>query len=144
MKEHFSKYSYWYFWGIIPFIIFLRIDSKVDALDFNIHDTYYVIGSYDLIFFFSFYFLFIGLGYFLMKKRGNRLSKWLTTIHTLISTLFFVVIFISLKNLNKFQSALLNEDNFFNYFISFVYIIPFLLVQLLFPINILISFFKKK
>lgn len=51
------------------------------SIDFNIYDTYYVIGNLHFAILISIVFFSLGFGYWLMKKSGIKLSKRLTGIH---------------------------------------------------------------
>ena len=73
------------FFLAIPILILIGVLSGYDAtnktLDFNFHDTYFVVAHFHLIAIICILFGIIGLGYWIMQKTNKVLSKLLNLIH---------------------------------------------------------------
>lgn len=136
-----------YFWvTALIILVFTIVFYKPDeALDINVHDTYFVIAYSHFGKLFSFLFAFIGFVYFLSKKI--KLYKFITNAHILISIGCFVAFIVGqlyfnfriLKANSNFPlfDDLSSETTFFS-----ILILLFVFAQLIFLINLFLSLTK--
>jgi heme/copper-type cytochrome/quinol oxidase subunit 1 len=133
---------YLIFWTSIPIIILFGILTKVDSFGFNIHDTYFVIGTNHLIILISVLFGIIGLGYWIVLKANRRLSKWLNLIHIALTFGGILLIWILAQ---LFRESIMEYD--FNNNLTFgIYLIALIAIfgQLIYPINIISGIIRKR
>jgi len=133
---------YLIFWTSIPIIILLGILTKADSFGFNVHDTYFVIATNDLIILISILFGIIGLGYWIMVKANRKLSKWLNLIHIALTFGGILLIWI----LSQFFRESIMEFEFNDNLTLAIYIIALILVlgQIIYPVNIIGGLIKNK
>ena len=141
-RINFNK-SYQLFWGNIPLIWLAVSLLPAEAIDIQVHDTYWVIAYYHLAIPITILLAGIGLLYWLFRKK--QLVQWMTIFHTLITMLPILVLFIGYG----FPS----EDGVGDYIEgdaigrSLFYLsllLSFILGQILFVLNLLIALFKKQ
>ena len=147
MKQIYKRY-YFYFWLSALFLIiigylpsFLIGDS---ALDINIHDTYYVIATSHVSILLSTFYILCGLIYRLFKFINLSLIPVLTKIHSIstisIIPIYFIGYFL-IGNTNKSEFPLFDDTSKLNLFITAIVII-YIIAQLLFILNIILSVLK--
>lgn len=126
----------------IPIIMLIGVLSEDAILDINIHDTYYVIAYLYIAILISILFGIIGIGYWIMHKADRKLSKWLNSIHIGLTFGGILVVWI----LSKFYRTEIIEYEFNNNLTLIITLIVLLMivVQLIFPINIIYGLIKKK
>jgi heme/copper-type cytochrome/quinol oxidase subunit 1 len=54
------------------------ISNDESTMDFNVHDTYFVVANIYVSFVISLFFGIIGIVYMTMQNAGRKLSKWMT------------------------------------------------------------------
>ncbi len=118
------------------------LDINGDAvLNFNVHDTYFVITYIHLITLISILFGIIGLGYWIMQKANRKLSKWLNLIHIVLTFggILFVLILAQL-----YREKVMGND-FNNNLTLIITLISLIIIlgQIIFPINIIYGLIKK-
>ena len=126
----------------IPIIMLIGLLSGDAELDINVHDTYYVIAYLHLAILISILFGIIGIGYWFMLKANRQLSKWLNLTHIGLTFGGPIVVWI----LTLFYRTEILEYEFNNNLTVIIILIILLIVlgQLIFPINIIYGFIKKK
>ena len=128
------------FFLAIPVIILIGVLSGYEAtnetLDFNVHDTYYVIAHFHLITIICILFGIIGLGYWIMQKTDKKLSKSLNWIHVGLTFGGTLVVWI----LTQFYRTEIIEYEFNNNLTLTITLIILLMVlgQIVYLINIII------
>ena len=132
---------------VFAVITFLLGFNANGGIDFNIHDTYFVMSNYHFATLISILFVIIGLIYWILKKVNGNLSKRLNLIHV---TLTFGGIFMILI-LNELKLKQINVDTLskleFNQNLETVVQIVFAIIvlsQVIFPINIISALIKKR
>ncbi len=134
------------FWIIIPLIIILGHSKKDHTLDFNVHDTYYVVSQYHVSIIFSKFLGIIGLLYFILIRLKCNLSNTLNLIHwfcTFVGITFLLDVF-SFFNLNFFiEERYYTNTNIPNVTI-FYYLLLMLLGQVIFVINMVRGFLRRR
>jgi heme/copper-type cytochrome/quinol oxidase subunit 1 len=137
-----TEKPYLIFWTSIPIIILLGILTKADSFGFNIHDTYFVIGTNDLIILISILFGIIGLGYWILLKTKRKLSKWLNLIHITLTFGGILLVWI----LSQLFRESIMEYNFNNNLTFGIYLIALIAIfgQLIYPINIICGIIRKR
>lgn len=126
----------------IPLLLiagFLKGDS---TFDLNIYDTYFVIAKTYLAWLIAMIFGVIGLVYLLIVKSNRKLSKWLTGIHIVLTFGGFLLTLV-LAQFYKEDNLLSNYNDNLTATITLIILI-IILVQIIFPINIIYAFVKKK
>ena len=73
--------SHLIFFFAIPVIMIVGYLGNHRSIDFNIYDTYYVIGNLHFAILISIIFFSLGIGYWSITKWGLKLSRKLTWIH---------------------------------------------------------------
>ncbi|NQY31447.1 MAG: cbb3-type cytochrome c oxidase subunit I [Flavobacteriaceae bacterium] len=126
----------------IPIIMLIGILSGDAMLDINVHDTYYVIAYLHLAILISVLFGIIGIGYWIMRKLGRKLSKWLNRTHIGLTFGGTLVVW----TLTKFYRTVITEYEFNNNLTLIITLIILLIIigQLIFPINIIYGLIKRK
>jgi len=118
-----------------------------ETYDLNVHDTYFIIAKFHIAILTSILFGTIGLGYWIMAKLDRKTSKWMSIIHTslTIGGLFLIWTLSSLNLNSKSGSgiAIFDSIDFLELLIFLIALIA-ILAQILFPINLVLSIFRKK
>ena len=125
-------------WGIIPFFWLLYFCSNYwsSTIDIQMHDTYFVIATLHLAIAYSIYFSILGMIYYFFRKF--RLIKWMALFHIAITLLQpFAGLFYLNQNLYTYNFHLNAYSLAF-----FILMMSFLLVQILFVLNILIGVYR--
>jgi len=131
---------YLYFWFSIPILILFGILNADGTFMVGFYDTYFVIQNPYLIGVISIAFGIIGFWYWLMQKLNRKLIKWMTIFHVVVTIDGILVAFI-------IEQLFRNLDLGYNNEIALVLTVILalvMLVQIIFPINLVISFFKKQ
>ncbi|MBT8184118.1 MAG: cbb3-type cytochrome c oxidase subunit I [Eudoraea sp.] len=126
----------------IPFVLFIGFLMGDALLDFNVHDTYFVVASIHLAYLISIIFGVIALAYWGMHKLNRKLSKLLNLIHIGLTFGGIASIWI----LSKFYREEVLEYEY-NNSLTLVIISIFLLIifgQIIFSINLIYGLLKKK
>ena len=126
--------TYKVLWYCIPFIWLLILFCSNSTFDIQIHDTYLVISSSDLAIVVSLIFGLLGLGYWLM--RAYKRIHWLEIFH-IVLTILSIVGFVSMSILQQDQYDLRLSGR-----LAIIFLLVFILAQLLFLINLSISLFR--
>lgn len=135
-----KPYIYFAITALIIYLIGLFFKGFEENIDFNIHDTYFVIAKSHLATLIAIFLFGIGLLYFMFHRLKINLIKRLTSIHTFgtIGCLGF-----------SFLDFLLNRnDNDFDLFDTtpnYIFLIItsiLVLVQILFIYNLMVSTYK--
>lgn len=126
----------------IPIIMLIGILSGDAVLDINVRDTYYVVEYLHLASIISILFGIIGIGYWIMLKANRKLTKWLNWTHIGLTFGGPLVVWI----LTLFYRTEIMEYGFNNNLTIIITLILLLIVlgQLVFPINIIYGFIKRK
>ncbi len=87
--------SYFYFW-LAPFYVVLTnyiINSRIEnsVINFNIHDTYFIIDETHAVALISAFLLSIGIIYYLFEKINIRLASVFTLTHTFITLVCILI-----------------------------------------------------
>lgn len=119
------------------------------SIDFTIQDTYYVVANTFGFHLFAIFGMFMAYGYWVLLRAKKQLSYRLNVLHVLISALGPILIWLTSL---FFRDALpisknvlydLNHNDSVRMIIIWLVLIT-LLVQLVFPVNVIRSFWKQK
>lgn len=133
---------YQLFWASILVIWLATLLLPAETIDIQVQDTYFVIAYYHGAMFLTVLLTGIGLLYWFFRK--NKLIRWMTIFHVLITILPILILFV--------WSGFPREDGIGDYIerdamskgISYlILLLLFLLGQILFVLNLLIALFKK-
>lgn len=124
------------------------LSSDNNSLSINIYDTYYLMAVVDFCTCISIFFIFLVLLYWLLSRLGILLFKILSMIHVFgTSILPFLILYVDYKESTpliepKYQLPIGCIGTDYGFY-KFMIIIFFLMLQILFIINIFVSLFKK-
>ena len=131
-------------------LLFFGIWPK-SAFDIQLHDTYFVIAYSSFGIFWALVFCLFGLIYFYAEKKGWSLNKFLSQFHAWTTFLMVVFGLLAWKRIPHFMpqrwyvsetgTGLEMVENIKLLLIAALFI--FILAQVCFLMNILISFFRK-
>lgn len=116
------------------------------AMDIYLHDTYYVISHNFVIFVLSLYFVACGIVYLIYKKVARKpMSPRLGHLHFWISLASIAILFYAMHkiqlavegDISRSQSAALLPAE-----LGFLAFFGFLVAQIIFAVNIVLSFFR--
>lgn len=65
----------------IPLTILIGILNRDSVFDFNVNDSYFIIGHVYLAILVSILYAIVAIGYWMAQKAGLKLSDWLTWSH---------------------------------------------------------------
>ena len=88
--RYINRKPYKVIWFSIPLVVILSMFKVDSSLDVHLHNTYYVVHSIHIGIILSVMLGIIGLIYWIL--RNVKLINWLTTIHTVNTTLTFCII----------------------------------------------------
>ena len=96
---------YIYFWITAIFILLVGLVNykSDDAININIHDTYFIISTTHLTIAISILFFIIGLIYWILGKTTLKLYPRLTQIHTFVSIGSFVAFTMGMLYFSKIK-----------------------------------------
>lgn len=133
---------YLYFWAAATIILLTGVVYEIKdpeaVVDINVHDTYFVIGSFYITILLTFLYFFAGLIYW--GLRSLRLIKVLTCWHTIISVGSVFIYWPVVQLLGFTESPYSDNANTG----SLIIMLAVLLIQPLFILNILITPLKGK
>ena len=130
----FRKWTYQFFWGLIPLFFILSFLGRNFTVDIQMHDTYFVVSPFHIGQLLCFEFFIFGLIYWLLRK--NRLLSFLTSSHILFTiTCTIIVILYHLFN-GRFQTHDLNFLKIGRTWYSII-ILLYVISQILFLVNII-------
>jgi heme/copper-type cytochrome/quinol oxidase subunit 1 len=148
----FSAYR-WFFLTSIPFLILQAIFSiiwRTPSVPLSFHNTFYVISNSKILFLLAFFFVFIGIIYFVMEKMERQLHKLLNIVHYFI-TIISILILIFGMVISGFFVESYNTDvkaQLFDYktLNKYILISGFLLLfgQLIFITNCMFGLFRRR
>lgn len=141
MGEKLFAKPYLYFWLSIPILIgfgFLNGDS---TFLINFKNTYFVIENSILVLILSIAFGIIGFWYWLMCKLNRKLIQWMTIVHVII-TIDGIIIAFLIEHFLKGQGLGFMSIKTVTLITAIVVILIFA-VQVIFPLNLILSFFNK-
>ncbi|MBK8699228.1 MAG: hypothetical protein IPN29_06645 [Saprospiraceae bacterium] len=119
-------------WWTIPLILGLSIIGYNGIIDIQYHDTYFVIATIHLGYFFSTFLFIIGLIYWLIRKK--TLVNWMTLFHVIFTiSVFLVIILVSLFH------RIFGEE-----MVSFLVFLLLVLSQVIFLLNLTIGLIRNK
>ena len=128
-------------WLSIPVVMGLGIIGLNRNLDLQLHDTYFVLASIYVGFYSSLVLAFIGLLYWLVRKK--QLIAWMTTLHVLITIAAFILIAGSGLVFDNRHYWDISAFRTINQLLTTVLLIA-LLSQFLFVVNLVIGLVGKK
>ena len=145
----FLKKIYLVFWSLIPLILLFSYKDPDSTIDINIHDTYLIIGLFQLGILTSIFLGIIGFTYWILDKLNRKRISWLTFVHTLFT--IGGILIITLAN-SIFREAEFESSNRSPYFDSLLItnvivalsFICILMSQLFLIVNCLIGIFRKE
>lgn len=141
MKFFLTK-SYKLFWVLIPLVFMYGLFNKEHSLMLNIHATYFVINHLDFAGLIVIFFGLFGLAYWLMDIFNKKLISWMTAYHVFISIFGLLILLVFYDEVEN-----LEIDYAFKQILILLMLITAgvtVAVQLLFPINLIVSFLRKK
>lgn len=128
-----------------------------DALDISLHDTYYVVNHNHVFILFGGYFLICALAYLLLHKFKRKKIRFLYGTHLWTSIISFVIFIILIMNVGiqsapknyydysiygEFDAKSTEQLSDINYYLS-LFVIIFLIAQVIFLVNIGIGLLKR-
>tara|TARA_B100002003_G_C14113947_1_gene535800 strand:- start:1344 stop:1715 length:372 start_codon:yes stop_codon:yes gene_type:complete len=116
--------------------------NKEHSLMLNIHATYFVINHLDFAGLIVIFFGLFGLAYWLMDIFNKKLISWMTAYHVFISIFGLLILLVFYDEVEN-----LEIDYAFKQTLILLMLITAgvtVAVQLLFPINLIVSFLRKK
>ena len=142
----FKVFHYFWITSAIIFIIGLFTYSDVRAvINFNIHDTYFVIHVFHLTTLISLLYFLLGISYWAFHKYQVKLIKPLIQIHTMASIggflLYIMAMFIFEDDTQTSQSDSFNSTSNLELIITTLFFI-IIVSQVLFILNLIISAIK--
>ena len=146
-KGKLHKYFFYVAVFLFVFYCYQRF-FREDTIYVNIYDTYFVLDKAILFEFLSVWFALCGLGYWILKRLKVCYFFWLSIVHLILSLLLIVPIVypkyfrIVDKEMDKFSSQI----TWYAYDESVILILSlfaFLMVQLLYFLNLLLSAIRK-
>lgn len=128
-------------WYFAPIILLLSCIAPQQTLDFQYHDTYFVVSALTFGQFFAIFSLFCGAIYWVF--RNYKLYKWITVFH-IIS---IIIIPLSLLLIISSMHSVLTKSDSHSVKLAMSasknLILIFLLSQILFVVNTLFAIFRK-
>lgn len=139
MKVSLNK-AHIYLWVSILPILFIPLFNLKATIDIQLHDTYFVVAKFHIGLLFSIYLALIGFIYWLF--RNKKLIPWMTWTHVLVTLTVFVGIIFKIVFL---RTPIFTDFTSFNTYKKIVFYISaiFILSQLMFLMNLLLSFIFK-
>lgn len=141
-----------YFWITCFFFLLLWFywSNSDDAIDINIHDTYFVFANSHIVKLLFVLYGVIGFIYWTFYKVKISLIRMLTKLHVLITIGCVPIYFLGVNLIFEFKPKsdfpLFGNFNYHVYFLLTLYSLV-IIAQLIFVINLLISsikYFKRK
>ena len=141
MRELLSK-SYKLFWVLIPFVFMYGLFNEEHSLVLNIHATYFVINHLVFAGLIVIFFAIFGLGYWLMDIFNRELISWMTAYYVYISVFGMLILLVFYGYFQQLEI----DYAFSQIIMMLMFIIAAITIaaQLLFPLNFIVSFLRKK
>lgn len=140
MNKLFNK-PYIYFWLAIPILILVGMlhGERVFVIDF--YDIYFVIQNWYLILVISIAFSIFGFWYWLMHRMKRELIRWMTIAHVVV-TIYGILLAFIIEHFFRKPHIELARDNNVTLIVTIILALV-VLIQIIFPINLLLNLFKK-
>lgn len=119
-------------WLTIPILILFGLLFNRHTIDIQLYDTYFVIANLHFVLAASLLLLLIGLGYWLINRRGKAPNRVLTAIHLLLTVGVLLLFAAPVSEINMVLSAWFMWG-----------VIALLLAQLLYLVNIFITLLRR-
>lgn len=132
--------THFLFLGVILLLWLLTLFSRTEAIDFQIHDTYFVLPFYHLTLLTTILLGILGLIYWFFPI--NNLTKWMTIFHVIFTNVPLLLFFIWYSLPSDELNYLVYADAIGRYPLTLCCFLFFLLAQIVFIINLLIGLFK--
>jgi len=132
-----TKLPYIFLWAIIPFLIGVGLIRQNTAIDIQMHDTYFVVAIWHVGLISSLFLGLIGGIYWLFSDW--EWVNWMTILHTGITVFFSLFILLLMIKPNVFFEFGLQKQSW-----MLLIGLIFMVGQLLFLINLVISYLRNK
>ncbi len=139
---------YFLFIGLIVILLSFGFYKRMETIDINIHDTYFVTSWMYGMIVISFIYGLLGLIYFTLLKLKFKPINWMTVLHVLISIIGLIALFILPKLMREdlpVDFSAIMENAKFNEKIAYgigVAILALFGAQILFFINVIYALVK--
>lgn len=142
--------AHMYFWITALIIAIMGLVQRLysdSTVDINVGDTYYVIPSIYFTLLFAFIYFMLGVCYWFFYKINITLNKKLTKLHVVLTVLGLPA-YLLLNRYIEFRSenplfTVLGSYSMFQKILIGLFL-SILIIQLVFPLNIIISLIKRK
>ncbi|KGO85554.1 hypothetical protein Q765_15190 [Flavobacterium rivuli WB 3.3-2 = DSM 21788] len=143
--------AHMYFWITALLILtvggLLQLISTNSTVDINVKDIYLVMATFHFSLFLAFIYFMLGVCYWFFYKQNILLNKKLTKVHTVITVLglpayLLLNMYIEYKSEEPLYVVLDNYQLYYKILMGIF--LTVVIVQFLFPVNILISLIKRK
>ena len=143
--------AHMYFWITALLILIvgglLQLISTNSTIDINVNDIYLVMATFHFSLFLAFIYFMLGVCYWFFYKQNILLNKKLTKVHTVVTVLglpayLLLNKYIEYKSEEPLYVVLGNYQLYIKILISIF--LTVIIVQFIFPVNILISLIKHK
>ena len=131
MKTLLNK-AYLTCWLTIPILILIGLLFNRHTIDIQLYDTYFIISNPHFILAASLLLLLIGLGYWLINRRGKFPDRVLIAVHLLLTVGVLLLFAVPMSQVNGVLSTWLTWG-----------IVALLLAQFIYLINILTTLLRK-
>lgn len=132
MGEKLFAKPYLYFWLSIPILTLYGLVNGEGTINIDFRDTLFIIQNSKLILILAIAFSIIGFWYWLMQKLKRQLILWMTIIHLIVTIDGIIIAFLLEHFFNDYK---INS-------IKAIVVILIFAVQVIFPLNLILSFFK--
>lgn len=142
MANKFKPEAHHLFFLSLPLLFLLGILKKGEVLNHNIYDTYIVIANSHFLIYLGMVFLLYGMSYWILEKLGIAVHRTLASLHTLLTLGGGLLLYCLL---GMYREELVEYT--FNIKLSIAVTLLFLVTllgQLLFPVNLLLSWLQNK
>ncbi|GGG06300.1 hypothetical protein GCM10011344_03470 [Dokdonia pacifica] len=131
--------THYIIWIAAILTLVIGFTKRRETLDFNVHDTYYVIAKNQLYNGIAMYFGIVGLLYWLYYKVGKKTLRWLDIVYMVLMFLgvlgFIVIPLFNMKRVYYTNTSIVSDKNA---------VILISIAQLILMINLTIALFKKR
>jgi len=143
--------AHMYFWITALLILIvgglLQLISTNSTVDINVKDIYFVMATFHFSLFLAFIYFMLGVCYYTFYKFNVALNRKLTKVHTVITVLGLPV-YLLLNKYIQYKSeeplyVVLGNYQLYNKILMSIFL-TVIILQFLFPVNILISLIKHK
>ena len=141
MRELLSK-SYKLFWVLIPFVFMYGLFNKEHFSSVNIGANFYVFSDQTFSVVIVIFFILFGLGYWLMDFFQKQLITWMTAYHVYISVFGMLILLVFYGYFQELEIDYAFRETIM--MLMFIIAAITIAAQLLFPLNFLVYFLRKK